>query len=77
VVRRRRISSQRSIGLVAGPEKKRVMSTKEREIVAYHESGNAIVASCCRTRPGAQDLDRPARFGALGYSEQLPLEDGI
>src|SRR5207302_2224305 len=31
--------------LVAGLEKKRVMSVKEREIVAYHESGHAIVAS--------------------------------
>ena len=30
--------------LVAGLEKKRVMSTKERKIVAYHESGHAIVA---------------------------------
>src|SRR5207247_5045380 len=31
--------------LVAGLEKKRVMSTKERELVAYHESGHGIVAS--------------------------------
>ena len=31
--------------LIAGLEKKRVMSDKEREIVAYHESGHAIVAS--------------------------------
>src|SRR5262249_55136371 len=31
--------------LIAGLEKKRVMSTNERRIVAYHESGHAIVAS--------------------------------
>src|SRR5207247_2933515 len=31
--------------LIAGLEKKRVMSTKERKIVAYHESGHAIVAT--------------------------------
>jgi cell division protease FtsH len=31
--------------LIAGLEKKRVMSDKERRIVAYHESGHAIVAS--------------------------------
>src|SRR5213079_891120 len=31
--------------LIAGLEKKRVMSQKEREIVAYHESGHAIVAT--------------------------------
>ncbi len=48
--------------LIAGLEKKRVMSTKEREIVAYHESGHAIVASLLPGMdPGAQDLDRAAR----------------
>src|SRR5205814_8553381 len=31
--------------LIAGLEKKRVMSDKERRIVAYHESGHAIVAT--------------------------------
>ena len=31
--------------LIAGLEKKRVMNQKEREIIAYHESGHAIVAS--------------------------------
>ena len=30
--------------LIAGLEKKRVMNTKEREIVAYHEAGHAMVA---------------------------------
>ena len=49
--------------LIAGLEKKRVMSTKEREIVAYHESGHAIVASVLPgPRSGAQDLDRAARL---------------
>ena len=48
--------------LIAGLEKKRVMSAKERRIVAYHESGHAIVASVLPgPRSGAQDLDRPAR----------------
>src|SRR5690606_2976765 len=31
--------------IVAGLEKKRVMSQREREIVAYHEAGHAIVAT--------------------------------
>src|SRR4029079_12377035 len=31
--------------LIAGLEKKRIMSPREREMVAYHESGHAIVAS--------------------------------
>ena len=49
--------------LIAGLEKKRVMSTKEREIVAYHESGHAIVATVLPgPRSGAQDLHRAARL---------------
>ena len=49
--------------LIAGLEKKRVMSDKERRIVAYHESGHAIVATrAARARSGAQDLDRAARI---------------
>src|SRR3989449_423296 len=56
--------------------KKRVMSTKEREIVAYHESGHAIVASVL---PGLDPVHKISivqrGFGALGYTMQLPLED--
>src|SRR5467141_3076310 len=62
--------------LVAGLEKRRVMSTKEREIVAYHESGHAIVATVL---PGLDPVHKISivqrGFGALGYTMQLPLED--
>jgi cell division protease FtsH len=62
--------------LIAGLEKKRVMSAKEREIVAYHESGHAIVASIL---PGTDPVHKISivqrGFGALGYTMQLPLED--
>src|SRR5215467_3214970 len=62
--------------LIAGLEKKRVMSPKEREIVAYHESGHAIVASVL---PGLDPVHKISivqrGFGALGYTMQLPLED--
>jgi cell division protease FtsH len=62
--------------LIAGLEKKRVMSRKEREIVAYHESGHAIVAS---VMPGLDPVHKISivqrGFGALGYTMQLPLED--
>jgi cell division protease FtsH len=62
--------------LIAGLEKKRVMSQKEREIVAYHESGHAIVAT---TIPGMDPVHKISivqrGFGALGYTMQLPLED--
>ena len=62
--------------LIAGLEKKRVMSVREREMVAYHESGHAIVASAL---PGLDPVHKISivqrGFGALGYTMQLPLED--
>ena len=62
--------------LIAGLEKKRVMSPRERETVAYHESGHAIVAS---TLPGVDPVHKISivqrGFGALGYTMQLPFED--
>ena len=62
--------------LIAGLEKKRVMSTKEREIVAYHESGHAIVASVLPGTDPVHKISIVARgFGALGYTMQMPLED--
>jgi cell division protease FtsH len=62
--------------LIAGLEKKRVMSTKEREIVAYHESGHALVAASLPGTDPVHKISIVARgFGALGYTMQLPLED--
>ncbi len=62
--------------LIAGLEKKRVMSRKEREIVAYHESGHAIVASILPEMDPVHKISIVQRgFGALGYTMQLPLED--
>jgi cell division protease FtsH len=62
--------------LIAGLEKKRVMSTKEREIVAYHESGHAIVATLLPGMDPVHKISIVQRgFGALGYTKQLPLED--
>ncbi len=62
--------------LIAGLEKKRVMGTKEREIVAYHESGHAIVATALPGTDPVHKISIVARgFGALGYTMQLPLED--
>jgi cell division protease FtsH len=62
--------------LVAGLEKKRIMTTREREMVAYHESGHAIVASAL---PGLDPVHKISivqrGFGALGYTMQLPLEE--
>jgi cell division protease FtsH len=62
--------------LIAGLEKKRVMSTKEREIVAYHESGHALVATLTPGMDPVHKISIVQRgFGALGYTMQLPLED--
>ena len=62
--------------LIAGLEKKRVMSARERETIAYHESGHAIIASVL---PGLDPVHKISivqrGFGALGYTMQLPLED--
>jgi len=63
--------------VIAGLEKKRrVMSKKEKEIVAYHESGHALVASIL---PNADPVRRisiiPRGISALGYTLQLPTED--
>jgi cell division protease FtsH len=62
--------------VIAGLEKKRVMSDKERRIVAFHESGHAIVATVL---PGLDPVHKISivqrGFGALGYTMQLPLED--
>jgi len=52
------------------------MNAKEREMVAYHESGHAIVA--CKL-PGLDPVHKISivqrGFGALGYTMQLPTED--
>jgi cell division protease FtsH len=62
--------------LIAGLEKKRVMSAKERQIVAYHESGHAIVATLLPGMDPVHKISIVQRgFGALGYTMQLPLED--
>src|SRR4029078_9157701 len=62
--------------LIAGLEKRRVMNAREREIVAYHEAGHALVASAL---PGLDPVHKISivqrGFGALGYTMQLPLED--
>ncbi|MGA7323502.1 MAG: ATP-dependent zinc metalloprotease FtsH [Rhodomicrobium sp.] len=63
--------------LVAGIEKRsRILSPKERKVVAYHEMGHALVASAL---PGADPVHKvsiiPRGAGALGYTMQRPTED--
>ncbi len=63
--------------IIGGLEKKnRAMSPKEKEIVAYHESGHALVAMLL---PGTDPVSKvsiiPRGIAALGYTQQLPTED--
>jgi cell division protease FtsH len=63
--------------MVAGLEKRnRLLNPKEREIVAYHEMGHAIVAV---SLPGTDPIHKvsiiPRGVGALGYTIQRPTED--
>ncbi|MBM3772622.1 MAG: ATP-dependent zinc metalloprotease FtsH [Acidimicrobiia bacterium] len=62
--------------LVAGLEKKRVMSPKERETIAYHETGHAMVASLVEGQYPVHKISLVGRgFGVLGYTLHLPTEE--
>ena len=63
--------------VLAGLEKKKkVMSRKEKEIVAYHESGHALMASLLpATDPVHKISIIPRGIAALGYTMQRPTED--
>jgi cell division protease FtsH len=63
--------------VVAGLEKKsRVLSEKERDIVAHHEMGHALVAfSVPQADPVHKITIIPRGIGALGMTYQLPTED--
>ena len=64
--------------IVAGLEKKnRVLSPKEREVVAYHEMGHALWSrSPFRARTTVHKVSIiPRGIGALGYTIQRPTED--
>ncbi len=63
--------------VVAGLEKKnKIISPEEREIVAYHESGHAIVGWYLEhTDPVLKVSIVPRGLAALGYTLQTPLED--
>ena len=52
--------------VIAGPERRsRIIGDKEKEIIAYHEAGHALVRRMLRqVRPGAQDQHHQPRHGA-------------
>jgi cell division protease FtsH len=63
--------------IVAGLEKKsRILSPRERTIVAHHEMGHALVAMALpSTDPVHKVSIIPRGIGALGYTIQRPTED--
>ncbi len=63
--------------IIAGKEKKdRIMSDKEKRIVAFHEVGHALVAALLNnTDPVHKITIVPRTMGALGYTMQLPTEE--
>jgi len=63
--------------VLAGPERRsRLISDREKEIIAYHEVGHALVA---KLLPGCDPVHKisiiPRGHKALGYTLQLPEED--
>jgi cell division protease FtsH len=63
--------------IVAGLEKKtRILNKTEREVVAFHEMGHALVSLAL---PGAETVHKisivPRGLSALGYTLQRPTED--
>ena len=62
--------------VIAGPQRKsRLISDREKKIIAYHESGHALIAKLI---PGTDPVHKVSiipRGPALGYTLQLPLED--
>jgi cell division protease FtsH len=62
--------------VVAGPERRsRVISDKEKEIVAYHEVGHAIVLELLPHADPVHKVTILPRGLALGYTMQLPTDD--
>jgi len=62
--------------VMLGPERKsRVISQKEKEIIAYHEAGHALVAKKLPHADPVHKISIIARGMAGGYTKQLPAED--
>jgi len=62
--------------VMAGPEKKsRIISEKEKKIVAFHEAAHALVARKLPNTDPVHKVSIIPRGGALGYVLQLPIED--
>ncbi|MCA6070796.1 MAG: ATP-dependent zinc metalloprotease FtsH [Endomicrobium sp.] len=62
--------------ILAGPQRKsRLMSDKEKKIIAYHEAGHTLVAKLLPSADPVHKVSIVPRGPALGYTLQLPEED--
>jgi len=62
--------------VVAGPERKsRIISEREKEMVAYHEVGHAIVLELLENADPVHKVSVLPRGMSLGYTMQLPTQD--
>jgi len=62
--------------VMAGPERKsRVMSDKEKRVIAYHEAGHALVGHVLPNTDPIHKVSIIARGRALGWTLALPTED--
>ena len=61
--------------IVAGLQQSRVVTEKEKRILAYHEAGHALIAHLMGDLLPIQKVTIIARGDALGYAYYLPLEE--
>ncbi|MHB8051315.1 MAG: ATP-dependent zinc metalloprotease FtsH [Coriobacteriia bacterium] len=62
--------------VIAGPEKKsRIISDHEKRVIAYHESGHALVGHVLPNTDPIHKISIISRGRALGYTLALPVED--
>jgi cell division protease FtsH len=80
--------NKRSIGMpefqeavervIAGPERRsRIISEQEKEVVAYHEAGHALVMQMLPETDPVHKISIVSRGMALGYTMPLPEEDQL
>ncbi len=64
--------------VIAGPERKsRVMSEKDKRVIAYHEGGHALVGHVLPNTDPIHKVSIVARGRALGWTLALPTEDRL
>ena len=61
--------------VVAGLQQRRVVTEKEKRILAYHEAGHALMSHLMGDSLPVQKVTIVSRGQALGYTFNLPAED--